>query len=338
MNQPITDRELALQLIKRRRNAQQAFNFDPDEMRLYLKSRILGQDEIIDQVVDVIEVNSAKTKREEPIARMLFLGPPGTGKTELAAQMATYLFGDATAALKFDCKSQLSSEREATIELMGGQPIWQGAKPGTMTAAVKAKPNMMIIFDEMENAPLEVWNNLLPVLSKPARTRDLYTSDDVDFTRCIFVFTGNALWKEMVKLKNTIDDPEELQNACFQKLVDQKIISPQMRRRFDYVCVFDHLSEEVLLDVLIQKLREEASTFGLTLRYIDPELVAEIYERTKKTAGEDGSVIGTFKIVIEKVLSKHFASAKKAGLVTVVCRTGTEGQPVVEQSASNEST
>ena len=105
----ITNKERLLERIAQRRRGQ-ARVIDEAEMKTSLKKRVRGQDHILDPLCRFIRLQWGKERRGKPIANLLFVGPPATGKTELAKALAEYLFGDEKNMLRFDC-SEFSARK-----------------------------------------------------------------------------------------------------------------------------------------------------------------------------------------------------------------------------------
>ena len=98
----ITDKERLMQLLEQRRKGK-ARVIDQEEMKSSLKKRVRGQDHIVDHLSEFIRLQWGKERRGKPIANLLFVGPPATGKTELAKAIAEYLFEDEKNMVRFDC-------------------------------------------------------------------------------------------------------------------------------------------------------------------------------------------------------------------------------------------
>src|SRR5437763_8093893 len=90
-----------LQRLLDAQNSSESRNINLDEMSAALKERVKGQDHVVDDVARVVKLQWAKEKRKRPIANLLFLGPTGTGKTELAKAMAEYLYKEEKAMQRF---------------------------------------------------------------------------------------------------------------------------------------------------------------------------------------------------------------------------------------------
>src|SRR5580658_3384861 len=106
-----------------------------EEMAAALGDRVKGQDHVISDLARLIKLQWAKEKRKRPIANLLFLGPTGTGKTELAKAMAEYLYGDEKAMLQFDCSELNASESKSRLigmplGIVGGGQGGQLTRPG----------------------------------------------------------------------------------------------------------------------------------------------------------------------------------------------------------------
>ena len=133
----------------------------PDEI---LHKRVVGQDEAVSRVTEAIlrsRAGIADPKR--PIGSFLFLGPTGVGKTELAKALAESLFDDERNLIRIDMTEYM--EKFSVSRLIGAPPGYVGYdEGGQLTEAVRRKPYLVILFDEIEKAHPDVFNILLQVL------------------------------------------------------------------------------------------------------------------------------------------------------------------------------
>ncbi|MBR2986856.1 MAG: AAA family ATPase [Clostridia bacterium] len=123
---------------------------------------------------------------KKPRATFLFAGPPGTGKTFLAEEIAANL------GLPY-CRFDMSeySDKEANIEFCGSDKVYKNGKAGNVTSFVEENPNCIILFDEVEKAHLNVIHLFLQILDA-GRIRDNYTDNEVSFADTILIFTTNV--------------------------------------------------------------------------------------------------------------------------------------------------
>ncbi len=154
-----------------------------------LKKRVIGQDHAVKVVSDaILESRSGLTKPGQPIGSFFFLGPTGTGKTELAKSMADFLFGDENAIIRLDM-SEFKEEHSAAL-LYGAPPGYVGYEEGGLLVnKIRQKPYSIVLFDEIEKAHKSVFDVFLQILDE-GKLHDRLGKEG-DFSNSVILFTSN---------------------------------------------------------------------------------------------------------------------------------------------------
>mgnify|MGYP002622861029 FL=1 len=154
-----------------------------------LKKRVVGQDHAIKAVLDsIFESRSGLNKKGQPIGSFFFLGPTGTGKTELAKALAEFLFQDDTAILRFDM-SEYKEEHSVAL-LYGAPPGYVGYEEGGLLVnQIRQKPYSIVLFDEIEKAHRSVFDLFLQILDEGKLHDRLGRVGD--FSNALIIFTSN---------------------------------------------------------------------------------------------------------------------------------------------------
>lgn len=154
-----------------------------------LKQRVIGQDHAVKVVADaILESRSGLTKPGQPIGSFFFLGPTGTGKTELAKSLADFLFGDENAIIRLDM-SEFKEEHSAAL-LYGAPPGYVGYEEGGLLVnKIRQKPYSIVLFDEIEKAHKSVFDVFLQILDE-GKLHDRLGKEG-DFSNAVILFTSN---------------------------------------------------------------------------------------------------------------------------------------------------
>lgn len=154
-----------------------------------LQERVKGQDRAITTLSDaIIESRSGLSAPKKPIGSFFFLGPTGTGKTELTKSLAELLFDDESAMIRFDM-SEFKEEHSAAL-LYGAPPGYVGYEEGgLLVTQIRQKPYSVVLFDEIEKAHSSVYDVFLQMMDE-GKIHDKLGREG-DFSNSIIIFTSN---------------------------------------------------------------------------------------------------------------------------------------------------
>jgi ATP-dependent Clp protease ATP-binding subunit ClpC len=154
-----------------------------------IKKRIIGQDDAVSRAVAAVKrARAGLGDPNRPEAVMLFLGPTGVGKTQLAKILANYLFGSKEHLVKFDMAEYI--EEHSVSRLLGAPPGYKGSdEEGRLAQAIRSHPFSILLFDEIEKAHSRVFDIFLPILDE-GRMKDSH-GREISFRNSIIIFTSN---------------------------------------------------------------------------------------------------------------------------------------------------
>jgi ATP-dependent Clp protease ATP-binding subunit ClpB len=202
---------------------------------------------------------------DRPVGSVLFLGPTGVGKTELAKSLARCLFEDERAMVRLDMSEY--SERHTVARMIGAPPGYIGHdEGGQLTEAVRRRPYSVVLLDEIEKAHPEVFNLLLQVLDDGRLTDG--KGRTVDFRNTILIMTSNVASDYI--LEHVGDDKDALRERVEGEL--HRIFRPEFLNRIDEAIIFDALSRDDILKILDLHLARTAQRLaekGIRLEFTD---------------------------------------------------------------------
>ncbi|HDP99994.1 MAG TPA: ATP-dependent Clp protease ATP-binding subunit [bacterium] len=230
-----------------------------------LKKRIVGQDMVISILTKAIQRTRAGLKDpNRPIGSFIFLGPSGVGKTQLAKELAAYLFEDENALVRIDMSEYM--EKFAVSRLIGAPPGYIGYEEGgQLTEKVRRHPYSVVLFDEIEKAHPDVFNILLQILDEGRITDGL--GRKVDFKNCILIITSNLGARQIIQGGNIgFSKNDEISNydSMKQRIMDEvkKLFNPEFINRVDEIIVFRQLAKPdvvKIVDLVIEEMLEKVS-------------------------------------------------------------------------------
>jgi ATP-dependent Clp protease ATP-binding subunit ClpA len=234
-----------------------------------LKSRIFGQDEAVERVVEAVKRSRAGFREpEKPVASLLFVGPTGVGKTELARQLAATL---GVPLLRYDMSEY--QEKHTVAKFVGAPPGYIGYEEGgLLTEAIRKNPHAVLLLDEIEKAHADIFNTLLQVMDYATLTDN--SGKKADFRNVILLMTSNAGAREIGRQTIGFEGLPINRDAVFKAL--EKTFSPEFRNRLDGVVNFLGLTDPVILRIVKKAVAEFAGQLaGKRVRLTLTESCAE---------------------------------------------------------------
>ena len=237
-----------------------------------LAAEVIGQPRAVASVAAAIRRSrTGLRENNRPIGAMLFLGPTGVGKTQLARTLAKCWFGSEKALLRFDMSEYM--ERHTVARLIGAPPGYVGHdEGGQLTEAVRRRPYSVVLFDEIEKAHSDIQNLLLQILEDGTLTDA--QGRRADFSNTIILLTSNlgarCLAGQTAPMGFGAAGAEK--DRCGQQAIREarEFFRPELMGRLDETVLFDPLGPEQLAgiaDRLLCELEERAAGQGYTLRH-----------------------------------------------------------------------
>jgi ATP-dependent Clp protease ATP-binding subunit ClpA len=231
-----------------------------------IKTRLFGQDETVDKVLERVYVNNAGLKSlNKPIGSFLFLGPTGTGKTEFAKLLSENL---GMKLLRYDMSEY--QEKHAASKLIGAPPGYVGYDDanlggGLLISDIEKNPNCIILFDEVEKAHPDVMNVFLSLMDEGMVTGS--SGKKANARNAIIIMTSNLGAAD--NEKNTIGFGDKLQKTDEDDKAVKDYFRPEFRNRLDAICKFNKLDDMAMRKIVakfIEELNESLTERNMRVR------------------------------------------------------------------------
>lgn len=247
-------------------------------LEVNVKAKLYGQDETVEKVLERVYVSFAGIQNEnKPIASFLFLGPTGTGKTELAKLLAKNLDMN---LLKYDMSEY--GEKHTVSSLIGPPPGYVGfndsqVSGGRLISDLSKNPHSILLFDEVEKAHPDIFNIFLQMLDEGKITGS--NGKQVVCKNCIIIMTSNLGSSDSERLNIGFGNQEKTGED--EKAL-KEFFKPEFRNRLDMVCKFGKLDKLSIKKIVIKFTEELKSSLlekhNITLNLSEPviEYLADV--------------------------------------------------------------
>jgi ATP-dependent Clp protease ATP-binding subunit ClpA len=271
-----------------------------------LRRRVVGQDSALKSLVDaILESRSGMNKAGQPTGSFFFLGPTGTGKTELAKSLAEALFNDEKAMIRFDM-SEFKEEHSAAL-LYGAPPGYVGYEEGGLLVnKIRQQPYAVVLFDEIEKAHPSVYDIFLQIMDE-GKLHDRLGKEG-DFSNAIVIFTSNvgSEWLAGEMSKGITPDTTQIMEVM------GRYFRPEFLARLSEIVPFAPVNETMLLKIFNIQLKSVTEALG------KQGVEIEIDDETKEMLAGKGftpkygarQVAGTIRSCLRRPISRLIVGGK----------------------------
>ncbi len=230
-----------------------------------LKTRVIGQDEAIEEVVNALRRSGSGLRdKSRPISTLLFSGSTGVGKTSLAKALSEALFGSDDRLIRLDMSE--FSEKYSLSRLIGSPPGYIGSENGgELTERVRKSPYSVVLFDELEKADRDVISILLQICDNGSLTDS--QGRQVSFRNTVVIMTTNISCEKSRSCGFVPTDSDVSDRSTLAKQ-----FSYELMNRIDAICNFKRLSRASCLELArecLLQLSKRALSAGVRLTYVE---------------------------------------------------------------------
>lgn len=269
-----------------------------------LRQRVVGQDNALKVLSEaILESRSGMNKPNQPIGSFFFLGPTGTGKTELAKALAEALFNDEKAMIRFDM-SEFKEAHSAAL-LYGAPPGYVGYEEGGLLVnKIRRQPYAVVLFDEIEKAHPSIYDTFLQIMDE-GKLHDRLGKEG-DFSNAVILFTSNIGSEWLMEQQQSGKRP-----TSFELLeLMGRYFRPEFLARISEIVPFSPINQEMLLKIFniqFQFFEKLLSKQGIEITLTDE---AKNLLANKGFVAQYGArqIVGTIRNYLAKPVSKLIIS------------------------------
>lgn len=247
-----------------------------------LKKTLIGQDNAISLISRAVKRGRTGIKNpDRPVGSFIFAGPTGVGKTELAKQLATVVYGSEKSLIRIDMSELM--EQHSVAKLIGAPPGYVGHEGGgKLTEMVRRKPYSVVLFDEIEKAHPDVLNILLQVLEDGSLTDS--QGHKIDFKNTIVIMTTNIGASNIMNKKTVGFDNGNTDNSLGKEINAElkKTLKPEFVNRVDDIVVFNVLSKDDIYKIaekMLTQLTARLKETEVNIKF-DDSVVSAVAEKS----------------------------------------------------------
>ncbi|CAD6970113.1 unnamed protein product [Tilletia controversa] len=290
-----------------------------------LRSRIVGQDEALEAIGNAVRLSRAGLQNaKRPLASFLFAGSTGTGKTETAKALASFLFDSDSALITFNMSE--FSEQHSASRLLGAPAGYVGYDDEPQIAQVRRKPFSVVLFDEFEKASRPVHQTLLQILDEGFVTDS--SGRKIDFRNTIVILTSN-LGAERLYEPGSMDSEGNVRPEAKAEVLQsiRHALPPELLNRLDEQICFNKLNREMLRDIVQIRLREVQE------RLNDKRMVLELDPHAQDWLARNGYDPAFGARPLSRLIQRSILNPLASGLIQGTLRQGDTVKVTLDEGA-----
>ena len=243
------------------------------EMKNTLETRVIGQQEAIDTVTNVINQNvlGLRADHKRPLGSFLMVGPSGVGKSLICKELATTFYGSDDSLIRID--GNTLKDDTSVNSLIGVGAGYVGFDSEPQLLQVKRKPNSVLLIDEVEKMSPKIFDIFLTILDE-GKIKLADATTEVDFSSCVIIFTGNIGTKELagdvnIGFNTPNREEKKKRNEAIVQAAIKRTFRPEFIGRLSSIVIFNELGDTELKKILeleLAKIKKQFTKTKLSLK------------------------------------------------------------------------